>query len=78
MAEGGRTGDHLKVGTERQAFLGAKTAENTKILCAEFDECILLKRPPRPEEIAPAYVFLASPQMLELRRRRNPGHHRGV
>lgn len=30
---------------------------------SEFDAKVPMKRPAQPEEIAPAYVFLASPQM---------------
>ena len=35
-----------------------------------------MKRPAQPEEIAPAFVFLASPQLLQLHHRRNPADHR--
>ena len=43
---------------------------------AQFGADVPMKRPAQPEEIAPAYVFLASPQMLELHHRRDPADDR--
>ena len=39
---------------------------------AEFGADVPMKRPAQPEEIAPAYVFLAAPVVLELHHRRGP------
>ena len=43
---------------------------------AKFGAKTPMKRPAQPEEIAPAFVFLASPQMLQLHHRRGPADHR--
>lgn len=40
----------------------------------QFGSKTVMKRPAQPEEIAPAYVFLASPD-VELHHRRGPAHH---
>ena len=43
---------------------------------AQFGAKTPMKRPAQPEEIAPAYVFLAAPQLLQLHHRRDPADHR--
>ena len=45
---------------------------------AQFGADTPMKRPAQPEEIAPAFVFLAAARLLELHHRRGASHHRRV
>lgn len=43
-----------------------KPADSSKKVIAKFGEDTPMKRPAQPEEIAPAYVFLASRNVLAI------------